>query len=262
MQIKVFDQIEPKSLERRMWQLWVLALTTILVLATGLAMMMYSTVFSKPVGVSGHTFTTLFAGYCVLMPLVIGYLFDRQLVIRQLRRKITEEEKQIMNLQHEVRANFLETLPGLAHFQDRLTMEFRRAATAEQPVSLVIAGVKPARGLSSPADITSVYGDAAKGLTRKLRGEDSIYHFDPGVFGILLPRVPTDIAKRVCDRLEEGLIEAAGPEARFAFELHLANYPDQAASARELENVVRDFLSVRRKKPLAAVLTESPAVAA
>jgi len=239
----VFDKIDPKSLERRAWQLWVLALTTILVVATGLALMMYTVVFSKPVGVTGHAFVSLFTGYCVLMLLLIGYLYDRQLVIRQLRRRISEEEKQIMYLQREVRANFLETLPGVAHFQDRLAMEYRRASRAEQPISLLIVGVKPSPGVDSPTDVTTVFGDAAKALARKLRGEDSIYHFEAGVFGILLPRVPTTIAHRVMEQLEQSLQDAAGPDSRFTFEMQMTNYPENAASAREMEQTVRDFLS-------------------
>jgi hypothetical protein len=248
--MRFFDQVDPGSLERRGGQLWVLALTTILVLATGLALMMYTILFSKPVGLTGRTFTTLFVAYCVLMPLLIGYLIDRQFVIKQLRRKITEEEKHITNLQDEFRSNLLETLPGITHFQDRLAMEHRRASRAEQSFSLVIVGVKPSPCLDAPSDVnlTTVFGDAAKALTRKLRGEDSIYHFGGGVFGILLPRVPTSIANLVVEQLREGMRCAVDPDSGFEFEIQMTNFPDQAASARDMEKAVMDFLSVHRKK--------------
>lgn len=251
--MKFFDQLDPGSLERRAWQLWILALTTILVLATGLAVMMYAIIFSKPVGLSGRTFTTLFTGYCVLMPLLIGYLLDRQLVIKQLRHRITEEEHHIVNLQHEFRSNFLANLPGLAHFQDRLAMEHRRATRAEQPFSLVIVGVKPSPGVQPPTDdrLADVLGEAAKALTRKLRGEDSIYHFGEGVFGILLPRARTSIANLVVGQLREAMREVVSSHSGFEFETRVTNFPDHAASARDMEKAVMDclFLYTKRHAP-------------
>lgn len=260
--MKLFDQVDPGSLDRRMWQLWVLALTTILVLASGLAIMMYAVFFSRPAGPSGHMFITLFAGYCVLMPLVLGYLLDRQLVIKQLRRKISEEEHQIVNLLHEVKTNFLETLPGVAHFQDRLSMEFRRASRAEQPISMVTVGVRPSHGASGPSALAGISGEAAKALMRKLRGEDSIYHFGGGVFSILLPRVQTSIANQIVDRLEEGLRDAAGPDYHFVFETHITNYPDQVCSAREMEKAVAGFISGRTSEPQASHLGVATLIAA
>ena len=242
--MKFFDQIDPGSLERRAWQLWILALTTIFVLATGLALMMYMVAFSRPVGQFASAPTTLFAGYCVLTPLLIGYLLDRQIVIKELRRRITEEERQIVRLQHEFRSSFLENLPGLAHFQDRLAMEHRRAFRAEQPFSLVLAGVKPSPALETRTDasLADEFGRVAKVLTGKLRGEDSIYHFGGGVFGILLPRIPTSIASLVAEQLRAGLGDAAG-DSSFGFELQVISFPEQAASARDMEKAVMDFLS-------------------
>ena len=241
--MKLFDHIDPGSLDRRMWQLWVLALTTILILAAGLAIMMYAVLFSRPAGLTERHFTTLFTGYCVLMPLLVGYLFDRQLMIKHLQLRIAEEQSHVKNLEHEVRTNLLETLPGAGHFQDRLAMEYRRASRSEQPVSLVAVGVRPSLGLNTSDDLAAVSAEAAKALTRKLRGEDSIYNFGQGVFAILLPRVQTSVAELVVNRLEEGLHDAAGPACRFVFETQITNFPDHVASAREMEKAVAEFLS-------------------
>ena len=37
----IFDQIDPRNLDRREWELWMLALTVILILAVGMALLMY-----------------------------------------------------------------------------------------------------------------------------------------------------------------------------------------------------------------------------
>lgn len=241
--MNIFDRIDPNSLENRSGQLWVLALTTIFVLATGLAVMMYTVMFSKPLGISQRTVATLFTSYCVLIPLLLGYLIERQFVIKRLRRRINDEENHISNLQHEIRSNLLETLPGLGHFQDRLAMEYRRASRAEQPLSLIMVGVKPSPALrgSSESNLTALFGEAAKALTRTLRGEDSIYHFGGGVFSILLPRMPISIASVVLERLKEGVRGAVALDQGSA-EIQLINYPDSATSARDMEKAVLDFL--------------------
>ena len=53
--MKIFDQIDAGNLDRREWQLWVLALAVILVLAAGMALLMYPAIFSTPVIVTGPT---------------------------------------------------------------------------------------------------------------------------------------------------------------------------------------------------------------
>ena len=45
---------------------------------------------------------------------------------------------------------------------------------------------------------------------RRLRGEDSIFLFAPGFFGIVLPAVNARDAYALRDRLMEGLHDAAG----------------------------------------------------
>ena len=45
--MRIFDRIDPLNLNRRQWELWVLALSVILILTTGLALLMYPTAFSN-----------------------------------------------------------------------------------------------------------------------------------------------------------------------------------------------------------------------
>jgi hypothetical protein len=129
-------------------------------------------------------------------------------------------------------------------------MEHRRASRAEQPFSLVIVGVKPSPNLDAPTDdrLADVLGDAAKALTRKLRGEDSIYHFGEGVFGILLPRVPTSIANLVVEQMREVMRDVVSSNSGFEFETRVTNFPDHAASARDMERAVMDCLFVYSKR--------------
>jgi hypothetical protein len=121
-------------------------------------------------------------------------------------------------------------------------MEFRRASNSPQPLSLLGVQLKPSRDFTAPAEIEAAFGDAAKILMRKLRGEDSIFLFAPGVFGIFLPAVNARGASSVRDRLMEGLHDAAGANNRFSFGVSVLNFPEHVASAREMEESIQSLL--------------------
>ena len=117
----IFDQCDPTTLERREVQLWALALSAITILAVGLALLMYPAVFSDTV-ILGPTLRRAFFGFCALSVLLVGYLVDRQVTIRSLRKHLAEQQKRVTQIHQEASADLLETLPGFSHFQDRLAM--------------------------------------------------------------------------------------------------------------------------------------------
>ncbi|MGD0922732.1 MAG: hypothetical protein ABSA70_13345 [Terriglobia bacterium] len=235
--MRIFDRIDAVTLERRDWQLWALAMVIIFVLTAGLAVLMYPTVFSAAEGPTGVLLRRSFLGFCLLCLLLEVYLLDRQLVIRRLRTQLGEEQRLKATILEQASADLLGSMPGFSHFQDRLTMEFRRAANIQGPVSLLVVGLRVSREVSSTGGVAAAQGDAAKVLIRKLRGEDSIYLFRPGVFGIVLPGVRGADALRVVDRLYEGLADAAGASSRFMAEIRMINYPEHTSTARELEQM-------------------------
>jgi hypothetical protein len=96
---------------------------------------------------------------------------------------------------------------------------------------------------------------------RKLRGEDSMYLFSPGVFCIVLPGVTAQNAYLIAGRLTEGLQDASGLYSRFSFRLQVFNYPEHAKSARQMEEAVRPFMpkhSAPALEETKAVPTNSP----
>ena len=76
---------ELDQLERRELHLTVLAAVFVLVLAGGLASFMYPLVFVHPVG-NKWTLRVAFFGFCVLTLLFVGYLLDRQRMVRHCQR--------------------------------------------------------------------------------------------------------------------------------------------------------------------------------
>ena len=255
--MQVFDRVRPENLDSREMQLSVLTVASIVILAAGLALLMYPAVFSNQVMPSRRPLQIAFVGFCVLSMLLVGYLLDRQRTIRRLRGKLREELRRNSDLRREASTDLLNTLPGLSSFQDRLAMEYRRAASAERPLCLVVIALKPVGNLSDKGEITAAFGDAAKSISRKLREEDSIYLFRPGFFGIVLPDVDTANAHRVANRLAEGLRGSTGVGNRLTVDIRVFNYPEHAATASELEQAVRSLLpeSLPERKEGIKVLT-------
>lgn len=240
--MQVFDRVDPQTLDRRELHLWILALTVILVLAIGVALLMYPTVFSHPVSLDGLPVRAVFFGFCGFSVLAMGYFVDRQVVIRNLRNQLLNERQKVEQIRQEASVDLLATLPALDQFRDRLAMEFRRASNTRQSLSLLVVELKPSRNQSHAYETETAFGDAAKTLMRKLRGEDSIFLFAPGVFGIVLPAVNARGAYSVRDRLTDGLQDASGASERFSFTVRVVNYPEHVGTAREMEQSVRSLL--------------------
>ncbi|MFB3922207.1 MAG: GGDEF domain-containing protein [Terriglobia bacterium] len=259
--MRVFDRIDPANLDRRELQLWLLAIGTIVIMATGMALLMYPAVFSSPVVVAGPTVRKAFFGFCALSILLVAYLLDRHFAMRQLRRQLTEEQLRNLNLRQQASADLLKTLPEFDHFRDRLPMEVRRAMSTSHPLSLVLVRLQASRELSDPSEIWTAFGDAAKSMIRRLRREDSIYRFSPEVFGILLPGANADSAYRVADRLAEGLSDASGASDRFTFETHIVNYPEHTDTAWDMEQAVRVFFAQNQLTPPGLTEEAQPAAA-
>jgi hypothetical protein len=236
--VRLFDKIQPNTLDRRELQLSLLACCTILILGAGLALMMYPVVFSY----SSVVLRNAFYGFCGLSALLAVYLVDRQITIQQLRREIAEAGRRAAESKMEASAELLNAIPNLNSFKDSLAMEYRRAAAANQVLSvLVISLILPEEVSSTPLAI-SVLRDAAKAISRKLRARDSIHILRPHCFGIILPTVSRAVAEGISNRVAEGLADAAGATNPFSYKLNIVDWPANAASAHDLQEAVLTLL--------------------
>jgi GGDEF domain-containing protein len=84
-------------------------------------------------------------------------------------------------------------------------------------------------------EVFPTFGEAVRAMMHKLRGEDSIYQFTSGVFGILLPRTTSTEARRVAVRVADGLTEAMGASRRYSFDIRITSFPEHAKTAKEME---------------------------
>jgi GGDEF domain-containing protein len=237
--MRIFDSIRLLDLDRRAWQLWALAMVMILILAAGMALLMYSLVVREGITMAGRTTLRIIFGFCLLAVLFVGYLIDRQVVIARLRKELSEEKKRNIELRAQGNKELLATLFGPGQFCGRLALELQRAAKSKLPLAGLTIALEVAPGLADDNDaIYSSFGDAVKSMLHRLRGEDSIYRFTSGVFGILLPGTAPDVARRVATRIADGLSEAMGISKRYSFDIRITSFPDEAKSAAEMEQMM------------------------
>jgi len=235
------NRSELDRLERRELQLTVLAVVFVLVLASGLAAFMYPLVFLHPVG-NKWTLRVAFFGFCGLTLLFVGYLLERQRTVRQLKQQLLAELERNVTLQHQASVDLLHSMPDQNHFWDRLTMEFRRALSLQKNLSLlVVKGMVAASPAKQNGDDDAAWSDTAKAMSRKLRPTDSIYRLAPDTFALVLPETDSLNAKRVAVRLQEELQDVRAKHGK-TFDITTYNYPQDAQSAHELEDMVKSLL--------------------
>ena len=233
--MEVFDKVSQQTLDRRDRQLSILALVMVVILGGGMALLMYPTVFGKAAVIPVAPSRTLFYGFCALCILMVVYLVNRQFVVQNLRASLIKEHEELARVLNQSSAELLGTLMGFSHFQDRLTMDFRRAAQINEPLSILLVRIIPSKMFSQGPQAQVALGDAAKVLSRKLRTEDSLYRLSSQVFGIVLPGATNDLARQAGTRLTEGLADASGASNRFTTDIQVVNFPDHVSSASEME---------------------------
>jgi len=237
------------DLERREFQLSLFACVAIVILAGGLALLMYPAVFSSREYSPTRSPQIAFFGFCTLSCLLVIYLVDRHITIHRLRAQMALDRERSSEALRQASADLLSTMPNFNTFEDRLTMEFRRAATAELKLSVMVVSIKLKAAFSEPALATSALGDAAKAVSRKLRERDSIFILRPSYFGVILPGADQKGVQQITARVEEGLADAAGVNERFTFKIHAISYPEQTSSEHDLELVVSGWLPESDAKP-------------
>jgi hypothetical protein len=248
--MKIFDEIRVQNLDRRQFQLTILASMTIVVLATGVAVLMYPAIFSQDILVSRQTLRYAFYGFCCLSVLLVGYLWDRQLTIRRLTKQVQTEQRRSNTFRSRACSDLLNTIPGVAGFREQLSALNRRSAGGKQaPVSVAVVRLYLSGMVSDKTDEQVVFGDAAQVIQRRLGRTDSIYVLSSGVYGVILTGMDRVSAQRFTASLELGLLDAAGVDSRFTADVQLLKTPEDGKSLQEIDHLVTALLPVVAVSP-------------
>jgi GGDEF domain-containing protein len=244
--VRISEQTQSGDLDRRERQLALFVFVAFIIMTGGMVLLMYPVVFSIDDFPGKRTLRIAFFGFCALSALFVFYFRERQRTIRKLREQVLNELQRHIEVERQASVELLQTVPGLSHFQDRLAMQFRRAANSEEALSVVVVRLKPSSSTSDKNEALAAFGDAAKAMSRRLRVEDSIFQLDSARFGILLPNTDIASANECAGRMKEGLRDAAGAVGRFVFDLRVVNYPEHVGSAHELYEIVSETIPLTK----------------
>lgn len=225
------------DLDRRELQSTIFACIAIAIMGIGSALLMYPVVFTHP-ATQNWSPRIAFFGFCGLCVLLTAYVWDSHATIRKLRVQMEIDRKQSTEARLQASEELLKSIPKLSAFQDQLPMEYRRTTATSDQLSILVISFQFPDATASPAARGAVLGDAAKAIARKLREKDSIYVLGPVCFGTILPGVEASAARGVASRIAEGLVDAAGSNARFTYKIDIVNYPQNASSAHQLYEAV------------------------
>jgi len=232
----------PEDLERREFQLSLFASLAVAILASGLALLMYPAVFSGLDSSGSRVPQIAFYGFCILSCLLVAYIADRQITIHRLRVQMALERKRASDALQQASAALLSTMPNVTTFEDRLSMEFRRAAAAGLKLTVMVISIQSNDLYTQPSLALSALGDAACAVSRKLREQDSIFVLRPTYFGLILPGLGHASVQQVRTRISEGLSDVSGASNRFSFKIEAISYPEQTSSEQDLELAVNGWL--------------------
>jgi len=240
----IFDEIRIQNLERRQFQLTMLASMTIAVLAAGVAILMYPTIFSQDLLVSRLTFQFAFYGFCCLSALLVGYLWDRQITIRRLTQQAQTDNRRNSIFHLRACNDLLNTIPGIVGFREHLTAHSHQAGASSKPALLSVAVVRLYLSgmISDKNEEQTAFGDAAQVIHRRLRSADSIFVLSPGMYGIILPGMDPQSVQRFTASLELGLQDAAGVDSRFTADIQMLNSADYAKSVQDFDHAIAALL--------------------
>jgi hypothetical protein len=240
--MQLFDEIHAQQLDRRQLHLTVLASMAIAVLSTGVALFMYPAIFAHEILVSSRSLQFAFYGFCLLSVLLVGYLWDRQLIIRRLTEQVRTEQRRSNALRLKASDDLLNMIPGTRGFREQLFANSPLADSKIQAISVAVVRLYLSGVLAHRGEQQIVLADAVRVIHRRLRKEDSIWALSPGVYGIILAGMDRVGAQCFTASVELGLDDAAGVNSRFTSDVQLLTFTGQGKSVRDFERAIADLL--------------------
>lgn len=215
------------KLERRDWELWLIVSLTGVLVATGLAAIVFPAAFLKhdnmhfEVTVSRPLATGLFT----LLALLNTYLVTKRLEIRRLREKLLSS-----TIQQELIRQQSFTDP-LTEIYNRRSMEeiagrfISHARRLKNPLSLLLIDVDRFKNVNTTfGHLTGdvVLADTAALLKSSVRGSDAVFRYGGDEFVIILADTSRSGAGKVIDRIRAYLLDWNRAGTLDGFELSLS----------------------------------------
>lgn len=232
-----------KTVERREWQLWVLALALILVLSS-ITVMTYFFIL----GESYHNFGLIrsmanraLAGLCVLILLFCAYVINTRLVLGKMRA----------TLEYQAARDPLTDLYNRRYFNDRLGEEITRAERSKYLLALLLCDVDNFKTINSSFGHQT--GDealksVAQSIKESTRGVDLVARWGGDQIVVALTNTTREGVLIATERIRKG-IRKVGEKSHLPLDLNIgvSLYPEHGGSADELLRLADRALYIAKR---------------
>lgn len=263
----IFEATPPemfRSLQRRDWELWSIALLLMTVFAAGLIVYFYANTTEASVlsPTTARYLWLAFFGLVTLVVLLNVYLIARKRALAHLWRRYL---LQLQELERERELGMLDPVTQVfnrRYFDEVIPKEIRRSDRTNRPLSLLLVDVDDFKQINQQQG--HFVGDevlrTVGGLLRdSLRCSDYAFRFGGDEFLLVLPETPAEGAALVARRLHARVAERADLKRRLGRVLSITIGQETYTRGRTLEEVVNGVeraLQEARARPAA---TPSPA---
>src|SRR5246127_1407755 len=215
------------QLERRDWELWLIVSLTGVLVATGLAAILFPALFLKhdnmhfEVTVSRPLATGLFT----LLALLNTYLVTKRLEIRRLREQLLSSTIQQELIRQQSFTDPLTEIYNRRSLEDIAGRFISHAKRLKNPLSLLLIDVDRFKNVNTKfGHLTGdvVLADTAALLKSSVRGSDAVFRYGGDEFLIILADTSRAGAVKVIERIRSYLIDWNRAETLDGFELSLS----------------------------------------
>lgn len=215
------------QLERRDWELWLIVSLTGVLVATGLAAILFPAAFLKhdnmhfEVTVSRPLATGLFT----LLALLNTYLVTKRLEIRRLREKLLSSTIQQELIRQQSFTDPLTEIYNRRSMEETAGRFISHARRLKSPLSLLLIDVDRFKNVNTTfGHLTGdvVLADTAALLKSSVRGSDAVFRYGGDEFVIILADTSRSGAGKVIDRIRAYLLDWNRAGTLDGFELSLS----------------------------------------
>jgi GGDEF domain-containing protein len=227
-QVAAQPEVSWEAIDRQEWQLWLLAVVLVLLLGVSLLSFMFPSAFWFSDERMAGAPQRAFLGFIVLLGLVLMYMVQRQVEVRRLRRRLREALMSAAETEKRALAAAFDSIPGVQQFQDSLSMEFRRASVAGDPMAVVFFDV------SSPG--VEEMGRVAQVFRLMMRRGEGLFRLADNAIAVILPGARTADARSFAGQAEQNV---RGQLAGERITATVTCYPEGSTSLAELQAPMR-----------------------
>jgi diguanylate cyclase (GGDEF)-like protein len=214
-------------IERRDWELWLIVSLTSVLVATGLAAILFPAAFLKQDKVHFEVTASrpLAVGLIVLLALLNTYLVSKRFEIRRLREKLISSVIQQELVRQQSFTDPLTEIYNRRSLEDVAGRYISHARRLKNSLSLLMIDVDRFKDVNSTfGHLTGdvVLADTAALLKSSVRGSDAVFRYGGDEFLILLADTSRSGAAKVVERIRAYVIDWNRATTLEKFELSLS----------------------------------------